>query len=175
MKNFLFILIFFIITSCGTSKKVFWCGDHACINKKEKEEYFKKTMIVEVREFNKKKEKISKIDKITNYQDKNNKKQMRLEEKQRLKDQKELAKQMRLEEKQRLKDQKVNAKEFKKKSKELRKTNNTTSNNSVVKINEGKNILKEKDISSTDFNTLVKKINERNKFKPYPNINDIPN
>ena len=81
MKNVLFILIFLLLISCVTSKKVYWCGDHACINKQEKEEYFKKTMIVEIREFNKKKEKTSKIDKITNYQDKNDKKKIRADQK----------------------------------------------------------------------------------------------
>ena len=53
MKNYYFLLIFFIIVSCSSSKQVYWCGDHPCINKKEKEAYFKKTMIVEIRESNK--------------------------------------------------------------------------------------------------------------------------
>ena len=56
MKNlfFLFILfILFIIISCSPNRGVYWCGDHPCINGKEKEAYFKKTMIVEIREFNK--------------------------------------------------------------------------------------------------------------------------
>ena len=43
--------------SCSNNKGVYWCGDHPCINNKEKEAYFKKTMIVEVKNFNKDKSK----------------------------------------------------------------------------------------------------------------------
>ena len=53
MKNYFFIFIFFFTISCTSNKNVYWCGDHPCINKKEKETYFKKTMIVEVRDLNK--------------------------------------------------------------------------------------------------------------------------
>ena len=68
MKNlfFLFILfILFIIISCSPNRGVYWCGDHPCINKKEKEAYFKKTMIVEVKSSkNKNYKNISEIEKI---------------------------------------------------------------------------------------------------------------
>ena len=47
MKNLFFLFILFIIISCSPNRGVYWCGDHPCINKKEKEAYFKKTMIVE--------------------------------------------------------------------------------------------------------------------------------
>ena len=53
MKTCLFLSIFFFIISCASTKSVYWCGDHPCINKKEKEAYFKKTMIVEIRYLNK--------------------------------------------------------------------------------------------------------------------------
>ena len=43
-----FILLFFIF-SCSNNKVVYWCGDHACINKKEREAHFKKTLTVEVK------------------------------------------------------------------------------------------------------------------------------
>ena len=43
--------------SCTNNKGVYWCGDHPCINKEEKEAYFKKTMIVEVKNYNKDKNK----------------------------------------------------------------------------------------------------------------------
>ena len=39
-----------MIISCTSNKNVYWCGDHPCINKKEKEEYFKKTMIIEIKD-----------------------------------------------------------------------------------------------------------------------------
>ena len=49
MNRFI-IFSFFLIVGCGSSNTVYWCGDHQCINKKEREAYFKKTMIVEVRD-----------------------------------------------------------------------------------------------------------------------------
>ena len=54
MKKFFFLIVFFFVLSCSTNKGVYWCGDHPCINKKEKEAYFEKTMIVEVKNYNKK-------------------------------------------------------------------------------------------------------------------------
>ena len=54
MKTILYLIIFFIFTSCSTDKDAYWCGDHPCINKKEKEAYFKKTMIVEIKSSEKK-------------------------------------------------------------------------------------------------------------------------
>ena len=45
MKNFSLVIIFAIIVGCSSSKGVYWCGDHPCINKKEREAYFKKNMI----------------------------------------------------------------------------------------------------------------------------------
>ena len=38
-----------MIISCSSNKVVYWCGDHPCINKKEKKAYFKKNMIVEMK------------------------------------------------------------------------------------------------------------------------------
>ena len=53
MKKYSYIALFIFIISCSGNKGVYWCGDHPCINKDEKEAYFKKTMIVEVRNYNK--------------------------------------------------------------------------------------------------------------------------
>ena len=65
MKNLFFLFILFIIISCSPNRGVYWCGDHPCINKKEKEAYFKKTMIVEVKSAkNKNYKNISEIEKI---------------------------------------------------------------------------------------------------------------
>ena len=49
MKNLFYLIIFFVIIGCSTNKVVYWCGDHPCINKKEKVAYFKKNMVVEMR------------------------------------------------------------------------------------------------------------------------------
>ena len=135
MKNYLYILIFFFILSCSAGKSVYWCGDHPCINKKEKEAYFKKTMIVEVREFDKKKIKEdSEIEKLLNQaklneknrilsekelkkrskiEEKEMEKQTKLEEKRRIKEEKEMKKQTKLEEERRNKEEKEMIKEIK--------------------------------------------------------------
>ena len=47
MKIVFSFIIIFLVFSCSNNREVYWCGDHACINKKEKETYFKETMIVE--------------------------------------------------------------------------------------------------------------------------------
>ena len=92
MKNYLFLCVFFLIFSCTNNKSVYWCGDHPCINNKEKEAYFKKTMIVEIRDLNKHNAKSKSELEII-------KKQAGLEQKKEIKNEKELAKQARLDEK----------------------------------------------------------------------------
>ena len=109
MKNFFFIILFFALLSCTNNKGVYWCGDHPCINKKEKEAYFKKTMIVEVKNYEKNKMKGSEIDELLNQaklnekerilNEKKQKKLLKIEKKRRIKEEKELAKQVKLDEK----------------------------------------------------------------------------
>ena len=53
MKYLFLIFFVFLLFGCTSSKRVYWCGDHPCLNKKEKEAYFRDTMIVEVRTLNK--------------------------------------------------------------------------------------------------------------------------
>jgi len=52
MKIFFLLAIFLFISSCGGEKFVYWCGDHECINKKERIAYFEKTMILEIKNAN---------------------------------------------------------------------------------------------------------------------------
>ncbi len=124
MKIYLFLSIFFFIISCDSTKGVYWCGDHPCINKKEKEAYFKKTMIVEIRDLNKNNyENESEIEKLLQQAQINEKKRIKNEEnltkqaklvkKRRIKEEKELAKQAKLEEKRRIKEEKELANEIK--------------------------------------------------------------
>ena len=142
MKYFLLIFIFYSIVSCTSSNQVYWCGDHPCISNKEKEAYFKKTMIVEIRELRLKDlKKSSEIESIIKQatidekkrikkevslekqakqeikrklqEEKELVKEAKLEEKRRLKEEKELAKQVKLEEKRRLKEEKELAKQVK--------------------------------------------------------------
>ena len=66
MKNIIFLCFLLTIINCAKSNVVYWCGDHPCINNKEKEAYFKKTMIVEIRDLKKNSIKDnSEIEKIT--------------------------------------------------------------------------------------------------------------
>ena len=116
MKNLFLILFSFLVLNCSSNKTVYWCGDHACINKKERESYFKKTMIVEIRDLEKANKKKSEIDylmeqakhddkqRITNEKDLSE--QANLEQKQRIKEEKELANQAKLEQKQSIKESK---------------------------------------------------------------------
>ena len=176
MKNYLFLCVFFLIFSCTNNKSVYWCGDHPCINNKEKEAYFKKTMIVEMRELKKENNKdISEFDKLLKQAQVDEKKrimsekelikQTMLDEKRRIKEEKELAKQVRLDEKREkdniLKDEKKLPKKV------VSKTENkeTAINIDIVSTN----------ISSAEFKELVERITMKNKFRPFPNINDIPN
>jgi len=121
MKYF-FILLFIILLSCTNKKEVHWCGDHACINNKEKKAYFEKTLITEIKDLTKQKRKKSdfeiikekagldlekekeeefedKIKVLSTEEQKALAKQLRLEEKQRIKEEKRLTKQSRLDEK----------------------------------------------------------------------------
>ena len=121
MKYF-FILLFIILLSCTNKKEVHWCGDHACINNKEKKAYFEKTLITEIKDLTKQKRKKSnfeiikekagldlekekeeefedKIKVLSTEERKALAKQLRLEEKQRIKEEKKLTKKLRLDEK----------------------------------------------------------------------------
>jgi len=180
MKYIIILIFSFFLISCSSSKTVYWCGDHACINKKEKEAYFKKTMIVEVKEINKKRNKdISDIDLIKKRagieddSELNNIKststesfteESRDEKRKRIKKQKELAKQSRLEEKKRLKNEKKLAKKERSEKKKYPKKEK-------IKIAD-KNVTLTN--SDDDFNKLVEKVIKRNKSKSFPDINDIP-
>ena len=176
MKYLILLIFSLLVFACSNGKRVYWCGDHACINNKEKEAYFKKTMIVEIRELSKQNKKSKSELEIIKKQAgleqkkeiKNEKelaKQVRLDKKRRIKEEKELAKQVRLEEKKIIKDEK---KSYKKK---VLNTENAPLKKEIV-VNTG---IARINISSTEFKELVEKITNKNMFRPYPNINDIPN
>ena len=193
MKTCLFLSIFFFIISCASTKSVYWCGDHPCINKKEKEAYFKKTMIVEKRKINKENEKIesefdlikdqsAQEEKISNKGEKKLAKQARLDEKRRIKEQKKLDKQLRAEEKERIKAKRKMEKEKRTKEKKILKAKKKSSSNEAKSIDDpliGDNTATNSDtslsIKNFEFESFVEKITRKNKTKPYPDINDIPN
>ncbi len=197
MKKIIFLFLFFFITNCSDGKKVYWCGDHPCINKKEKEAYFKKTMIVEVKSIDKNKiKKNSQMEKILEQASINEKKRLlterqiakkeilenkskiklekeqikkaRLEEKERIKQEKLLAKQIKLEEKERIKQQKLLAKE---KLKDKKKKGKVKKKINIMDIDKNNKLT----FKNNEFDDLVKKIKEVNMLKSYPDINNIPN
>ena len=160
MKNLLYLIILFIFTSCSTDKGTYWCGDQPCINKKEKEAYFKKTMIVEIKDLKKKASKNnSEIEKIIQ--------QARKGEKRRIKEEKSKAKQAKLEAKRKKKEEKYLAKQIEQDQAEIiKKKTSKQSVNADAGIESPTSI-------SPNFNKLVEKITKRNILRPYPNINDI--
>ena len=194
MKTCLFLSIFFFIISCASTKSVYWCGDHPCINKKEKEAYFKKTMIVEIKgSKNKNYKNISEIEKIMQEAQSKEKKrikdkkdltkQIKLEQKKQIKEEKNLAKQLKLEEKKRIKEEKNLAKQIKLKEKRRIKDEKKSSKRKIV-VNQKKQLKKKVDLDAGIANTEIKlgkfselagKIIKKNTFRPYPDINDIPN
>ena len=83
-----FIVIFVFLSllfSCANNRSVYWCGDHACINNKERKSYFKKTMIVEKR-------KLTKDNKLNKSEFEKIKKRAKLDQKREIKEEKEAAK-----------------------------------------------------------------------------------
>jgi len=177
MKFFFFLFILLLTISCGSNKGVYWCGDHPCINKKEKEAYFKKNMVVEMRSAKKTDYKnnseIEQLlqeaegkEKIRIKNDKSSSKQVKLEEK-------KLAKQIELEEKRRIKEEKKLAKQIKL---EEKKQNKKKKKSSIKKIDGGnEKQLKKTEINLSEFSEIVEKITRKNAIKPYPDINDIAN
>ena len=200
MKILFYLIIFFIFTNCATNKDVHWCGDHPCIDNKERKAYFKKTMIVEIKEFKKETKQLnSETEKIIQHARLEEKrkikdqkylaKQAKLEKKRKIKEQKYLVKQVKLEEKRRIKEQKYLVKQAKLEEKKVIKEEKYLSKQ--IENDEKKIIKKEKkalrqtaDIKassenitneSTSFRKLVEKIIKKNSFRSYRNINDIPN
>ena len=165
MKILLYLFLLFFLVGCESyNKKVYWCGDHPCINKKEREAYFKKTMIVEVKEFKKKdKKNNSEIEKII--------KQAKLDEKRRIKDEKALAKQAKLDEKRRINEEKDLEKKISNDEKVLKKKQENKQSQNV----ELSTKIETVEINTNKFDDLVNQIIIRNSLRPYPDINDIPN
>ena len=194
MKYLILLILSLLVFACSNGKRVYWCGDHACINNKEKEAYFKKTMIVEIKELNKQNKKSKSELEIIKKQAgleqkkeiKNEKelaKQVRLDKKRRIKEEKELAQQVRLDKKRRIKEEKDLTKQVRLEEKKIIKEEKKSYKKKVLKT---ENVPLEKEIVintaiariniySNEFKELVEKITNKNMFRPYPNINDIPN
>ena len=107
MKKIFILIVFITLANCSNNKSVYWCGDHQCINKNEQAEYFKKTMIVEIKEIKKK-------TKNSNSKKDNKLKQNKLDEKRRIQDEKALEKKIKKDQKRRTQDEKALEKKIKK-------------------------------------------------------------
>ena len=181
MKNLL-IISFVLLISCSTNvKKVYMCGDRECVDKKEADEYFSKTLISEIKVLDNKKKKESNLIELNiiknNKSDKKtinntpNKKlikdklaqqkkleKMRIKKERKIalekaKEEKRLAK-LKIKEEKKLKKNKV--KEKKKlvklnKKKPLKKSNKKTVNNNEI------NILNN---TNSEINTICKVISD---------------
>ena len=194
MKYLILLILSLLVFACSNGKRVYWCGDHACINNKEKEAYFKKTMIIEIRDLSKQNKKSKSELEIIKKQAgleqkkeiKNEKelaKQVRLDKKRRIKEEKELTKQVRLDKKRRIKEEKELAKQVRLEEKKIIKEEKKSYKKKILKT---ENVPLEKEIVintaiariniySNEFKELVEKITNKNMFRPYPNINDTPN
>jgi len=173
MKYLFFFIIGFVLFSCSNNNEVYWCGDHACINKKEKEFYFKEKMVVEKR-LVKKSDKLNKVEKD------------------------EILKKIRVKEKSRSiakKKQKEEAHISKKSADKIIKQESSDNQTYLskkeclnwdikkrslkecfkFKSSNQKIASKENIEQSSDFNELVEKIIKKNMSRPYPDINNIQN
>ena len=166
MKLFTIIIILFFFLSCSKNNYVYWCGDHACVNNKERKAYFKETMIVEIKDKNKK-------SKSNSQEVKKIKKQIRLEKKMKKEEEKKLRKQAKLEEK-------IRIKEEKEKNKESKITTKVEKQIAVKKekkiVNKEKKLIVKRKIfvENNTFDDILERIKSENANRPFPDINDLP-
>ena len=161
MKYLYLIFLSFALVSCSNgAKEVYWCGDHACINKKERKIYFAETMIVEVRKLDKNFE-LNKIEKdeilkAIKSKDKKYKKNI----KKNYDDYYIKAEELIIKKTKKIKKQK--------KKKYTKKKNEKWSfkKKAIAKSSYGESAL-------SKFNDLANKISKRNELKDYPDINNI--
>ena len=194
MKYFFLFTVFFLIVNCNSNKSVYWCGEHACINKSEKEAYYKKTMIVEERDIKnlpyKDKSEINKIIEQAKLNDKTRKNN----EKTKLTDERIKKKLQKDSEKVLAKHIRINEKKIAKKEKEIIKQaefenmqnikNEKKLNKELISNNLEKNLIENKKnklpvdknyLHSNKFDEIVKKIKKNNTMRDYPDINNVPN
>jgi len=146
---YLIFLSFFLISCSNGSKEVYWCGDHACINKKERKIYFAETMIVEVRKLDKEFKAIKLKDKKYTKKIKKNDDDSYIK-----------AGELSIKKTKKSKKQKIK-KPTKKKSKKW-----FFKKEVIDKSTYGESAL-------SKFNDLAKKISKRNELRDYPDINNI--
>jgi hypothetical protein len=172
--KYIFFLTFFLLISCGTNSNTFMCGNRACVDKKEFNEYFAKNLTIEIKsQKNKKNKNIDLIKLNTDSSDfkKNDRKKLKKEEKIRVKiEQQELeAEKIRM-----LEEQKIRENEERKqlelaKIKKLKEKNikNEISNKKelVNKIVKKPLATKKKTAVKSTNNTSINTVKSQNKKK----------
>ena len=184
MKVVVFLALVILLTACSGNKSVYWCGDHACINKKEKEAYFKKTMIIEKKIINKKNKKdLTKSEEIIKkakaeerkriLNEKTIEKEKKLEQKRLKKEKKEKAKKAKLEKKRLEKEQKLLAKQIKNQKKNTKKELSQKKKTKGIRLKETHSFSSS--LNNSEFEQIKDQIIKKNLIRSYPDINDIPN
>ena len=180
------LILFIILTSCTTSKRVFICGDHECINKEEAKLFFEQNLSIEVKIIKKKKENYFNLVKL-NTESSNQNQNIKIVKHNENKKIKKLNKKEIVEKKREIKEikkklKKENKKTVKKssskdkvvpsisdKSKEILKK----SKNTIVKkkINNEENICNI--LEKCDIEEISRYLIKKGKNKDYPNISLI--
>jgi len=179
MKIYIFFTIMVFIISCSANNGVYWCGDHACANNKEKEAYFKKTMIVEIRNLDKNNTKqVSENERILNQSENKEIKviiseeeldqEIKLEDEKIEKNEKEIEEHIKLQEQERTKKEELKVQIKLEEDQKLSNENNEKKTSSLFD-----KVVEIKEIRSKNFDEQVDKILKRNSSRSYPKINDI--
>jgi len=170
MKFLILLFFIFALTNCSSNDFVYMCGDRVCLNDKERLAYFKKNMIVEIRDANK-----NDIKKTP--EEKDRIKAAKLEQKNKIKEEKRIKKQAKIAKKienKKIRDlEKISKKEKKIKIKEIN-NNETLDNQQVIKkdgvVSAEINLTKK----SNNFDEIFQSIISRSTNKSFPDINNFP-
>ena len=170
MRLLLILFTLFLLSNCSKNKTVFWCGDHACANDKERIAYFEKTMIVEIKDVDKKSKKdFLNKKKMLKQSRKEIKKQARLDKKIKHLEEKELKKQARLEEKMKGKNEKKLKKQI-----DIKNQDEDLIFKNDNKQNKTKMVKKHVSFDSNNIDLIYETLMNSSKGKPFPDINNFP-
>ncbi len=178
MRITLIILLFFLITNCTKPKTVLICGDHACINNSEAEQYFEENLSIEVKIINRKfKNDIDLVELNLQENTKGDRKVNIFSKKNDNKKLKELSKKEKNEIKEKIKDKKINKKIVKKIKKNQDLTKLKIKEQKKIKMqktnvkNEGKNVVDVCTIlDKCSIDEISKYLLNQGKKKDFPDI-----
>ena len=180
------LILFIILTSCTSSKRVFICGDHECINKEEAKLFFEQNLSIEVKITKKQNEDYFNLVKL-NTESSNQNQNIRIIKHKENKKIKKLNKKEIIEKKREIKKIKQQLKKENKKivnkSPSKENANSSISDKSKRILKKPKNINIKKKIASEDnicnilkkcdIEEISKYLIKKGKNKDYPNISLI--